>query len=96
MSRDDNVVGEKIEAPLSLVIRGVPEEKATSGSGCNFVGSGGRDVKIVGTTKDVKVRVGRDGAEEDEETSGMIDHLEGEAIQEVGGSVETLSLVTSR
>ena len=27
MSRDDDVVGEKIKAPVPLVIRGVPEEK---------------------------------------------------------------------
>lgn len=27
MTRDDDAVGEKIEAPVSLVIRGVPEEK---------------------------------------------------------------------
>jgi hypothetical protein len=27
MTRDDDAVGEKIEAPVPLVIRGVPEEK---------------------------------------------------------------------
>lgn len=37
------------------------------------MGSIGRDVRIAGTTKDVEVRIGRGGAEEDEERSGMID-----------------------
>jgi hypothetical protein len=38
MSRDD-VVGEKVEAPVSLVVRGVPEEKATSGLGESLWGA---------------------------------------------------------
>jgi hypothetical protein len=78
------------------VIRRVPEEKATSASGHKFVGSDGRGVKIASTTKDTKVHIGRAGAKEDEERSRMTDRLGGEAVQKVGGSVDTLNPVASR
>jgi hypothetical protein len=92
------VVGEKIEASVPLVIRGVPEKKATSGPGRKFVGSGGRGVRISSTNKDAKVRIGMGGAEQDEGRSGMTSRLGGEAVQKVGDtdSVESLNLVTSR
>jgi hypothetical protein len=57
--------------------------------------SGGRGVRIVGTIKDVVVCIGRGGAKEDEERSGMANHLGREAVQDVGGSAETLSPVMS-
>jgi hypothetical protein len=72
MSRDDDVVGEKIKAPVPLVIGGAPKEKARSGSECKFMGSGGEGVRIAGTAKDAKVRIGRGDVEEDKESSGMI------------------------
>lgn len=89
-------MGAKIEIPLvPLVIKGVLEEKAASGSKRKFVGSVGEGVRIASTTKDTKVCIGRGGAEEGEEGSGMTDHLGGEAVLEVGGSVESLSPITS-
>lgn len=72
MSRDDDAVGEKVKALVLLVVR-VLEEKTASGSGGKFVRSTGIGVGITRTTKDVDVRIGRGGAEEDEERSGMID-----------------------
>jgi hypothetical protein len=36
MARDDDAVGEEVEAPITLVVRGVPKEKATSGAGRKF------------------------------------------------------------
>jgi hypothetical protein len=77
MSRDDDVVGEKYEAPVPLMVRGVPEEKAVSGSTRKFVGSGGGGVRIADTAKNTKVRIGRGNAEEGEERSRMIDRLVG-------------------
>jgi hypothetical protein len=38
MSRDDDAMGEKIEAHVPLVVRGVPEEKTASGSELKFLG----------------------------------------------------------
>jgi hypothetical protein len=96
MSRDDDAVSEKIETTVPLVIRGVPKEKVTGGSGHEFVGSRGRGVRIVGAAKDTEVRTGRGGAEEGEEGCGMTESLGGEVVQEVVGRVETLSPVTSK
>jgi hypothetical protein len=70
MLRDDDVVGEKVEALMPLVVKGVPEEKAASGLGWKFVGSGDGGVRIAGTTKDVEVRIGKGDAEEGEERGG--------------------------
>jgi hypothetical protein len=38
MLRDDDALGEKIEVPTPIQIRGIPEEKAVGGSGRKFVG----------------------------------------------------------
>jgi hypothetical protein len=84
MSRDDDVVGEKIEALIPLVIRGVYKEKAASGSGHKFEESSGRGITIGSTTKNTEMRIGRGYVEEGEERSGMTDRLGGEAVQEVG------------
>lgn len=67
MTRDDDAVGAKIEAPVPLVIRGVPEEKAARGSRCKFVGSDGGGVGVAHTPEDVKVLIGWGGAKEGEE-----------------------------
>lgn len=47
-------MGEKVEALMPLVVKGVPEEKAASGLGWKFVGSGDGGVRIAGTTKDAE------------------------------------------
>jgi hypothetical protein len=93
MSRDDNAVGEKIEVPVPLVIRGVPEEKTTRRARGKFVRSGGGGVGIAGTPEDLKVLIGVGGAEEGEEQSGMGNRLGGKTIEEVGGCVQSLSPV---
>jgi hypothetical protein len=84
--------GEKIDASIPLVIRGEPKEK-TSGSGCMFVGSGGRGVGVASAPEDAKVLIGGGGAEEGEERSGMADRLGGKTVEEVGGSVQCPSPV---
>ena len=63
--------------------------------GAKFVGSSG-GVGIASTAKEAEMRIGRGSAKEGEERSEMIDRLGWEAVQEVGGSVETLNLLTSR
>lgn len=50
---------------------GVPEEKAASGPGRKFVGSGGGGVRRASTNKDANVRIGRGGAKQDEGRSEM-------------------------
>jgi hypothetical protein len=42
------------------------------------------------------VRIGGDGAKEGEERSEMTDRLEGEAVENVGGSIQGLHLVNGR
>jgi hypothetical protein len=76
---------------MPLMIRGVPKEKAVGGSWREFVGSGGRGVRIAGASKDTKVRIGRSGVEEDEEMSEVTIRLGGNTVQEVSCSVEGLS-----
>lgn len=86
MLRDDDVVGDKVKAPVPLVSRRVPEEKTMSGSGHKFMGNSGEGVEIVGTPKDAEVHVGGGGVEEDK-GSGLINRLRGEAVKKIGGSV---------
>jgi hypothetical protein len=74
--RDNDTVGEKIGARVPVVIRGVPEEKATSGSGRKFLRSSGEGVGIAGTTKDAKVHIERGGTDEGEGV-GWLAQLEG-------------------
>jgi hypothetical protein len=71
MTRDDDVVGEKIEVPVPLVIRGVPEEKIARIARGKFVRHDGIGVGIAGTLEDPKVLIGGGGAKEGEEQSGM-------------------------
>lgn len=66
MARYDDAGGEEIEAPLPLVIIGVPEEKTTSVSKHEFVGSGGRGIRIASTTKDAEVCIESGDGEEGE------------------------------
>jgi hypothetical protein len=70
LMRDDDLMGEKIEAPIPLVIRGVPEEKTTRRSRGKFVRSDGRGVGIAGTLEDPKVLIGGGGTKEGEEWDG--------------------------
>jgi hypothetical protein len=88
-------VGEKIKASIPSVMRRVTEEKA-SGADTSLWGGNGGGVGIAGTTKDAEVRIGGDGAKEGEERSEMTDRLEGEAVENVGGSIQGLHLVNGR
>jgi hypothetical protein len=92
MTRDDDAMGEKIETPVPLVIRGIYEEKTTGGSRGKFVRSGGRGVAIASAPEDSKVLIGGGGAEEGEKRSGM-GRLGGKTIEEVGDCVQRLSPV---
>ena len=67
MTRDDDMLGEKIEALLPLVIRGVSKEKTARRARCKFVRHDGRGVGIAGTPEDSKVLMGGGGAKEGEE-----------------------------
>jgi hypothetical protein len=81
VTRYDDVLGEKIETPIPLVVVGVTEEEGVSGARHKFVGSSGGDVGIAWATKDLKVHMGQYGAEEGEEGSGLSDCLRGEAVE---------------
>jgi hypothetical protein len=77
MTRDDIEVDEKIEAPIPLVIRGVPEEKTTRGSRGKFVWSDGGGVGIASAPEDPKVLIGGGGAKVGKNGVGWATALEG-------------------
>jgi hypothetical protein len=81
LTRYDDVMGEKIETPIPLVIGGVTEEEGASGARRKFVGSSCGGVGIPWVTKDLKVHMGQYGAKEGEEGSVLSDRLGGEEVE---------------
>jgi hypothetical protein len=61
------------EASVSLVVRGVTEDKTTNGGG--LVRRSGRGVGIAGTTKDSEMRIGGGHAIQGEVGGGVTHHL---------------------
>jgi hypothetical protein len=57
MTGDDDPVGGKVKAAVSLMMRRVAKEDAKSGARRKFICGSGSEVQITGTTKDTKVIV---------------------------------------
>jgi hypothetical protein len=57
MSGDNNVVGVGIKTPVAFVIREVSEENTSSGPGCQFMSSFGREIGIAGATEHAHVLI---------------------------------------
>jgi hypothetical protein len=89
----DDVVGEKIEASIPFVIRGVPEEKTTRRARDKFVRRGGGGVGIAGTPEGAHRRGWR---RRGRRTEWITNRLGGKAVEEIGGCVQGLSLVAGK
>jgi hypothetical protein len=90
MTRDDDVVGEEVKASVSLVFRGVTEEKTTSGVERELVSSSSGGVGIAGTTKDPKAGIGGGCAIHSEVGGSVTGRLGGKAVKEMSNSVQGL------
>jgi hypothetical protein len=70
VSRNDDPTRGKVEAAVSLVIRGVPEEDTPSRARSELVGGGGSGVRVARTAEDSEVVVARRGTEKSVVRSG--------------------------
>ena len=86
----------KIITPISLMVRRVFEEDATSRTRCELVRCGGRDVGIAGAPKDSKVIIGARGGKESKVRCRSANRLGRKAIGQVGGGMQSLSPVARR
>jgi hypothetical protein len=72
---DENSVGGEVQTLIPLVIRGVPKEDATGGSGRKLVRGSGRKIRIASTCERVEVIVGGRGVEESKVGGGVRNRL---------------------
>jgi hypothetical protein len=96
MARDENTSGGKVEAPVPLVIRGVPEEDTERGARVQLVRRSGSSVGVTSTPKHAKVIIPRRGTEEGVVRSGSRTGSGRKAVKKVGGGVQALSPEASR
>jgi hypothetical protein len=96
VSRDDDVVGDEIKTPVTFVVSGVSEQNTSGGPRCQFVGGCGEGIRIAGTTEHAQVLIGWGDSMEGEVWVSCVDHLAGEAVQQICGGVESFYLVASR
>ena len=89
----DDPVGGEVEAPVALVIRGVPQKHAQRGAGGKFVGCGGGEVGVAGAPEGPEIMVRRESAIEGEEWGAHVESFGGEAVDEVGGGGESIGPV---
>lgn len=93
--RDEHAMGREIELSVPLMIDGVPDEH-TSLVRCKLMRCYGQEIRIAGTPENSKMVIRGRGSEKGEVGNGGIDCLHKKVIQEVSGSVETLSPIASR
>jgi len=86
---------DEVKASVPLVVRGVTK-KHTSRARCQLVRSSGGDVRITCTPEDTKVIVARRGTKKSVVWSGSRGSRGQKAVEQVGGSVETLSSEAGR
>jgi hypothetical protein len=77
------------------VIKGVPKEHKTSGSGRKLVRDSGRKIRVASAPEHAKMIVGGRGAKESKEGGGVRNRLCGEAVEQIGRSGQPLCPVTS-
>jgi len=90
MSGDQDLARGEVKAAIPLVVRGVPEKHTPSRTGHQLVGSSGGGVRIARTLEDTEVMVTRRGAKKSVLWSGGWGSSGGQAVEQVGGSVEAL------
>jgi hypothetical protein len=96
MARDEDPARGKVEAPVPLMIRGVPEEDTESRPGSQLVRSDGCGVRVASTPEDSEVIVLRRGTEKRVVWCGSWTGSGRKTVKEIGGSVKTLPPEVSR
>jgi hypothetical protein len=81
VTRDENFVGGEVQTLVPLVIRRVPKEDTTSGSGCKLVRGSGIKIRVASAPKHVRVIVGGRGDKESKVGGGVRNRLGGEAVE---------------
>jgi hypothetical protein len=89
---DDSVCGE-VKAAITLVMRGVAEERTQGGARSKFVGGGGGEIRIAGTAKRAQIVIGGKSAMEGKVRSAHAKGFGGEAIDDEGGSGKSINPV---
>jgi hypothetical protein len=88
---EDNVPGDdysvcgEVKAAITLVIRGVAEERTQGRAGSKFVRGGGSEIRIAGASKRVQVVIGGKSAMEGKVGSAHAKGFGGETIDDEGG-----------
>ena len=95
MPRDD-AVGEEVKIVISLVVKGVIEQKTTSGARGELVRSSGESVRRAGTTKNSKVSIGGSGAIQGHMRGGVTYSHGRKTVEEMGSSVQVLFPIAGR
>jgi hypothetical protein len=75
VTRDKNSVSGEVEASVPLVIRGIPKEDTTVGTGRKLMRGSGREIRVAGTHEDTKVIVGGRGANKSKVRGGVRNRL---------------------
>jgi hypothetical protein len=96
MTRDDDVVGCEVKTAIPLVVRGVAKEDVASGAWSELMRDSNGSVGVAGTGEQAKVVVGRGCVVQGKVGGGVAHRLRWEAVEEVGGGVQSLCLVASR
>jgi hypothetical protein len=94
--RDDDVVGDEIKTPVTFVVNGISEKNIFGGPRCQFVSGFDGEIRIAGTTEHVQVLIGGGDSMVGEVWTGHADRLDGEAVQQICGSVEPFYPIASR
>jgi hypothetical protein len=95
VSRDDDVISGDIKTPVTFVVSRVSEENTSSGPRYQFVSSCGGEIRIANTSVHAQVHIGGGDSMEGEVWAGHVDHLGGEAVQQICGGVKPFYLVAS-
>jgi hypothetical protein len=95
MARNEDSVGGEVKTPITLMVGRVTEEDTTRGARGKLMRSSGREIGVASAPKDTKMVVRGMDAEESEVRGGVGNRLGGETVEQVGGSGEGLSPVTS-
>jgi hypothetical protein len=96
VTRDEDSVGGEVKTLIPLLVGGVTEEDTASGARGELMRSSGSEIGVESAPDDTKMVVRGMDAEESVVRSGVGNCLGGETVEEVGGSGEGLSPVSSR
>jgi hypothetical protein len=96
VTRDDDAVGDEVQAPIPLVVRRVAEEEAVGGARRKLVRGGSKSVRVAGTAEHVQVVVERGCAVQGKVRCRVAHRLRGKTVEEMRGSMKGLCPVGGR